>query len=78
MLYIPFEKVLVISGEDIEINLPERSGISSTVSDTFIYHLTSNTIQRMPNIRHSRTSFAAHYDFLDQFVYVIGGNNSNG
>lgn len=69
-LYIPYSKVLVISGEDTEIN--------KTVSDTFIFHLTTQTIERMPNILHPRTSFAAHYDFSDQFVYVIGGNNHKG
>ena len=29
----------------------------------------------MPNIGLGRTSFAAHYDFGDRFVYIIGGSN---
>lgn len=32
----------------------------------------------MPNIPHGRTSFAAHYDFGDRFVYIIGGSNREG
>lgn len=30
----------------------------------------------LPSIRLGRTSFAAHYDFLDRHIYVIGGSNS--
>ena len=30
-------------------------------------------MEALPSINHGRTSFAAHYDFLDRFIYVIGG-----
>ena len=32
----------------------------------------------MPSIHHARTSFAAHYDFGDRYVYIIGGSNQDG
>lgn len=32
----------------------------------------------MPCINIARTSFAAHYDFGDRYVYVIGGSNQDG
>lgn len=68
-LYIPYNKLLVISGDNVD--LPQ----STSVRDTFIYCLMTNTVQKMPDIRLSRTSFAAHYDFGDRYVYVIGGSN---
>ena len=64
--------MLVISGDNVESDLTE------TVSDTFIHCLASNTVEKMPSIRIGRTSFAAHYDFGDRFVYVIGGSVKNG
>ena len=66
-LYIPYRKVLVISGEYMEGNN------SVPVRDTFIHCLATNRVERMPDIRVPRTSFAAHYDFGDRYVYVIGG-----
>ena len=27
----------------------------------------------LPSINQGRTSFAAHYDFLDRYIYVVGG-----
>jgi hypothetical protein len=68
-IYIPYNKLLVISGDNVEV---AKEG---PVHDTFIFHLTTETVERMPNIRVGRTSFAAHYDFGDRFVYVIGGSN---
>lgn len=71
-VYIPYQKVLVISGECIGLDKNDN------VNDTFIHCLATNTVQRMPNINVARTSFAAHYDFGDRYVYVIGGCNKNG
>lgn len=68
-IYIPYDKLLVISGDNVD---QPKVG---PVHDTFIFHLTTETVERMPNIRVGRTSFAAHYDFGDRYVYVIGGSN---
>ena len=35
-------------------------------------------MELLPSIKHGRTSFAAHYDFLDRYIYVIGGADKNG
>lgn len=61
--------MLVISGDNVDV---PKDG---PVNDTFIYDLMSETVEMMPSIRVARTSFAAHYDFGDRFVYVIGGSN---
>ena len=63
--------MLVISGDNVESDMTE------TVSDTFIHCLASHTVEKMPGIRIGRTSFAAHYDFGDRFVYVIGGSDKD-
>lgn len=68
-IYIPYNKLLVISGDNVDT---QNKG---PIRDTFVFHLTTQTIERMPNINMARTSFAAHYDFGDQYVYVIGGSN---
>lgn len=70
-LYIPYNKLLVISGDNVD--LPK----SESVNDTFVFCLMTNTVEKMPDIRLSRTSFAAHYDFGDRYVYIIGGSNRN-
>ena len=67
-IYIPYNKVLVISGDDVD-----ATAKTGPVHDTFIFDLGSHTVERMPDIHLARTSFAAHYDFGDRYVYVIGG-----
>lgn len=69
-IYIPYNKLLVISGDNVDESEP--------VHDTFVFDLMANTVERMPDIRLSRTSFAAHYDFGDRYVYVLGGSNRDG
>lgn len=32
------------------------------------------TYEVLPSISLGRTSFAAHYDFEDRFIYIIGGD----
>jgi hypothetical protein len=32
-------------------------------------------MELLPSINKGRTSFAAHYDFLDRFIYVVGGSD---
>lgn len=68
-LYIPYNKLLVISGDNVD--LPK----SESVHDTFTFCLLTQKVERMPDIRLSRTSFAAHYDFGDRYVYILGGSN---
>lgn len=70
-IYIPYNKLLVISGDNVD-----ETPKSGPVHDTFIFDLSSQTVERMPDIHVARTSFAAHYDFGDRYVYVIGGSNS--
>lgn len=31
----------------------------------------------LPDINLGRTSFAAHYDFEDRYIYVVGGDNQD-
>lgn len=40
----------------------------------FQCHLPNMKYERLPDMFLGRTSFAAHYDFEDRFIYVIGGN----
>lgn len=70
-IYIPYNKLLVISGDNVDDK--HKSG---PVNDTFVFDLSSQTVERMPDIGVARTSFAAHYDFGDRYVYVIGGSNN--
>jgi len=30
--------------------------------------------ERLPDMFKGRTSFSAHYDFEDKYIYVLGGN----
>ena len=30
-------------------------------------------MELLPSIKQGRTSFAAHYEFQDRFIYVVGG-----
>jgi len=34
--------------------------------------------EKLDPISIGRTSFAAHYDFEDRFIYVLGGDTENG
>lgn len=68
-IYIPYQKVIVISGSDFE------SPQAGPVRDVFQFHLTDNTVERLPSISKGRTSFAAHYEFEDRFIYVMGGSD---
>ena len=68
-IYIPYNKVIVISGSDIDA--PQNG----PVTDVIQFHLTTNTVEKLPSITKGRTSFAAHYDFEDRFIYILGGTN---
>ena len=35
-------------------------------------------MEKLPSISKGRTSFAAHYEFEDRFIYVIGGSDKTG
>jgi len=70
-IYIPYNKVIVISGSDIDA--PQ----AGPVRDVFQFHLTTMTVEKLPPISTGRTSFAAHYDFEDKFIYVLGGTNKS-
>jgi len=38
--------------------------------------LGTNEVEKLPPISLGRTSFAAHYDFEDRFIYIVGGCNN--
>lgn len=40
----------------------------------FQCHLTNMKYERLPDMFKGRTSFSAHYDFEDKYIYVLGGN----
>lgn len=71
-VYIPYNKVLVISGANVDLPSPQL------VRDTFTFCLMTHKVERMPDISIGRKNFAAHYDFGDRYVYVIGGTNDQG
>lgn len=68
-LYLPYQRLLVISGSDFAV------GPSSPVKDVFEFDLLTRRVEKKMDICVGRTSFAAHYDFGDRYVYVIGGCN---
>lgn len=47
------------------------------VRDVFQFNLLSNQVENLQPISIGRTSFSAHYDFGDRFIYVIGGCDSS-
>ena len=66
-IYVPFQRILVISGATADSKIP--------VEDVFEFDLVSKRVERKPDILTGRTSFAAHYTFGDRYIYVIGGCN---
>lgn len=73
-IYVPYNRVIVISGNVNDNN--SQSNIKP-VTDVFQFHLLTNQIENLQPISKGRTSFAAHYEFEDRFIYVIGGCNEN-
>lgn len=43
------------------------------VKTVFQVNLVNKRVEKLPEIGKARSSFAAHYDFQDRFIYVIGG-----
>ena len=70
-LYLPYNRVIVISGNDMQ---KDRT---KPVTDVFQFHLLTNEVEKLQPIAIGRTSFAAHYDFEDRFIYVVGGCDSS-
>lgn len=68
-IYVPYDRVIVISGNDVQ------KSNTTPVTDVFQFHLGTSEVEKLPPISQGRTSFAAHYDFLDKFIYIIGGCN---
>jgi hypothetical protein len=66
---VPYNRLIVISGNDMQ------KSATAPVNDVFQYHLLTNEVEKLPPISQGRTSFAAHYDFEDKFIYIIGGSN---
>ena len=69
-IYVPYNRVIIISG--MEINHETKP-----VTDVFQFHLLTNQIENLQPISKARSSFAAHYDFEDRYIYVIGGCDSS-
>ena len=67
-IYIPYNRLLVISGATADEKIPVR--------DVFEFDLVSKRVERKQNIIVGRTSFAAHYTFGDRYLYAIGGCNA--
>ena len=44
----------------------------------FQYHMKTKEMEILPPLKVARSSFAAHYDFGDRFIYIIGGADSSG
>ena len=64
-VYVPYQKVIMISGTG-------QNGLSKSV---FQFHLNTMNFEQLPSIKNGRSSFTAHYDFGDRFIYVMGGSN---
>lgn len=69
-LYLPYSRLIVISGSDAD------KGLSSTVRDVFEFDLLTRKVEKKADIGVPRTSFAAHYDFHDRYIYIVGGCNN--
>ena len=67
-IYLPYQKLIVISGHDKTNDKPSKS--------VFQLHMTNKEIEKLPSITHGRQSFAAYYNFEEEFIYVVGGNNT--
>ena len=68
-IYLPYQKLIVISGHDKTHEQPSRA--------VFQLHMATKEIEKLPSITYGRQSFAAHYNFEDTFIYIVGGNNIN-
>ena len=66
-IYVPYQRILVISGATADSKAPVR--------DVFEFDLISKRVERKQDICVGRTSFAAHYTFGDRYIYVVGGCN---
>lgn len=66
-IYVPYKRILVISGATAESKIP--------VNDVFEFDLISKRVEKKQDILVGRTSFAAHYTFGDRYIYVVGGCN---
>lgn len=66
-IYVPFQRIIVISGATVQNKVP--------VKDVFEFDLITRRVEKKQDITISRTSFAAHYTFGDRYIYVIGGCN---
>ena len=58
------------------MDIDEKSRNKEPARDVFQFHFTNNEVEKLAPITIGRTSFAAHYDFMDRFIYVIGGSDS--
>ena len=74
-IYVPYNRVIIISGSEVteEHNYWYTTKHYNVVRDVFQFHLLDNTVERLPSISRGRSSFTAHYDFGDRYIYVIGG-----
>lgn len=70
-VYIPYNRILMISGADADL------GLTKPVSDVFEFDLLSNKVTKKRDINVARTSFAAHYEFEERYIYIVGGCNSS-
>ena len=46
--------------------------------DVFTFEISTGIVEKKQDINVGRTSFAAHYEYEDQYIYVIGGNAKSG
>lgn len=66
IFYLPYNRILIMSGLDSDFDRESKM--------IFQCHLTDMRYERLPDMFLGRTSFAAHYDFEDRYIYVVGGN----
>lgn len=74
-IYLPYNRIIIISGSEVseQANYWYTVKHYKIVRDVFQFHLLENTVEKLPSIKKGRSSFAAHYDFGDRYIYVIGG-----
>jgi len=70
-IYVPYNRLIIISGRN-------NGKETNLVNDVFQFNLLNKEVSKLASIRIPRVSFAAHYDFNDKFIYVIGGSSHQG
>jgi len=65
-IFVPFERAIVISG-------CIKKDPHKATSDVYEWMVRTGEVSSYPRLEVARSSFAAYYEWMDKYIYIIGG-----